>query len=239
MILTILVPVRDEAQNIELFVENIHRHVPCAYSLKLIYDEDTDQTLCKRENIAQINPNAQFQKNKYGCGVVNAIRTGLEDTKSALVLIMMADLSDTPETIPQMLIRESQGFDVVVASRYCRRGKNLGGLGLKLWLSRFANQSLHFLTRLPVHDFTNGFVLYRRSVFREIQIETRGGFEFTTELILKSVSLGYRITEVPTINYPRRAGKSHFRLWAWLPRYAYWYLRILFRFPRSLINDVA
>jgi hypothetical protein len=47
------------------------------------------------------------------------------------------------------------------------------------------------------------------------------------ELIAKAYILGYRITEVPTINRERATGKSNFRLIKWIRNYLYWYFYIL------------
>jgi hypothetical protein len=94
-------------------------------------------------------------------------------------------------------------------------------------LSLVANFTLQKLTGIPTHDMTNAFILYRKEVLDNIYIRSSGGFEVTMELIAKAYILDYKITEVPTINRDRAAGKSNFRLMSWIGNYLYWYFYIL------------
>ena len=92
-----------------------------------------------------------------------------------------------------------------------------------------AGSSLHYLTRIPTHDPTNSCRLYRRSYLSEVKIESRGGFEIGLELTVKAHWRGWKIAEVPTTWRDRTAGKSRFRLCAWLPHYLKWYLKAMRR----------
>jgi dolichol-phosphate mannosyltransferase len=47
------------------------------------------------------------------------------------------------------------------------------------------------------------------------------------ELTLKAYWRGWRVEEVPTIWHDRTAGRSRFRLFAWLPHYLHWYFLAL------------
>jgi hypothetical protein len=136
----------------------------------------------------------------------------------------MADLSDDLAVVPRMvdLIREG-GHDIVCASRYMKGGRQIGGPWLKRTLSRLAGLSLFWLGGLPVHDATNAFRAYRRSVLESIPIESTGGFEYSLEITAKAHAKGARITEVPSTWRDRTAGESRFALRAWLPKYLKWY----------------
>ena len=48
-------------------------------------------------------------------------------SKTRYVVPIMADLSDTPSTIPEMHRKIREGYDLVVGSRYCDGGKKIGG----------------------------------------------------------------------------------------------------------------
>lgn len=172
-------------------------------------------------------------KNKYGRGVLNAIKTGLEDTKEDAVLVTMADGSDEYDRVDEMAELINKGYGIVVGSRYMKGGRQLGGPFLKKLMSRIAGVSLHYLSGIPTHDISNSFRMYSRKVLDKIKIESTGGFELGMEITVKAYVLGFKIMEIPTTWRDRAAGKSNFKLWQWLPKYLHWYFYLLAR-PRSL-----
>ena len=225
--ITLVVPVYEEEENILPFVKEVKATVTLPYQIVIIYDHDDDPTLRQKDAVLAIDPTIAFVKNTGGSGVINAFRTGFNVAKTRYVVPVMADLSDTPATVMDMYRKILDGYDLVVASRYCVGGKKIGGPYIKYLLSIAANISLHKITGIPTHDMTNAFILYRKEVLDNIHIRSNGGFEVTMELIAKAYILGYKITEVPTTNRERVAGKSNFQLFSWLQNYLYWYLYIL------------
>jgi hypothetical protein len=137
----------------------------------------------------------------------------------------MADLSDDFPIIPSMLDAYRAGADVVVASRYMRGGRQLGGPWLKGQLSRWGGRSLAWLARFPVHDATNSFRLYDAELVRALDLESRGGFEVGFEITMKAWMKGHRLVEIPCTWRDRVAGQSRFNLRRWLPLYAKLWVR--------------
>ena len=66
--------------------------------------------------------------------------------------------------------------------------------------------------------------MFRKQILDKINIQSKGGFEFAEELLIKSHFQGAKIIEIPTLWVDRKYGKSKFKLITWLPRYLYWYL---------------
>jgi glycosyltransferase involved in cell wall biosynthesis len=217
-------PVFNEGANIGRALTDLYAKVSLPKRVLIVYDFDEDGTVPVVREIAPHYPGVELVRNTLGRGVENAIRAGIAASAAEVVIITMADLSDDLAVVARMveLIRD-EGFDIVCASRYMRGGRQIGGPWLKRLLSRAAGLSLHWLAGLPTHDATNAFRAYRRSVLAEIPIESHGGFAFSLELTVKAHARGRRITEVPTTWRDRSAGRSRFRLWAWLPEYLRWY----------------
>jgi glycosyltransferase involved in cell wall biosynthesis len=232
---TLIVPVYEEQDNIVPFVREVKKHVHLAHCICIVYDHPEDSTLLKREEVLAIDPTVKFIKNNLGNGIINAFRTGFEVSHTKYIVAIMADLSDTPETIGAMYDKIQEGYDLVVASRYCKGGRKVGGPWLKYWLSKTANMSLHKLTGIPTHDMTNAFIIHKRDILNQINIRSTGGFEVTMEIIAKSFILGASIAEVPTINQDRAAGSSKFRILKWIGKYLYWYSYIV---VFSLVNRI-
>ena len=222
--LSIVLPVYNEADNITPVLRALARAVRTSHEILIVYDFDEDTTVPVVRALAGEIPAARLVRNTRGRGVLAAMRAGIDASRGAFVLISMADGSDEPEVVDAMVALAQDGADVVAASRYMPGGRQLGGSRLKTLLSRAAGFTLHHIARLPIHDATSNFRLYRRSFLDSVSIESRSGFELALELTVKAHRAGRRITEVPTTWRDRTAGASRFRLRKWLPQYLRWYL---------------
>lgn len=222
---TIVVPVYNEGDNIKTTLAELDKKTNVNAETWLVYDSDEDTTLAPaRELEGKTRVPFRLVKNKYGRGALNAIKTGLEDAQGELVVVTMADLCDPPEVINDMVAAaERDKADIVCASRYMKGGRQIGGPRFKCLLSHSAGLLLHWFARVPTHDPTNSFKLYRKSYLNDVKIESTGGFELGIELVVKAYVMGRRIVEVPTTWRDRVAGKSNFKLWKWLPNYMRWF----------------
>lgn len=233
--ITLVVPVFNEEDNIVPFVKEVFECVKIPHHICIIYDHADDTTLRKKAEVLAIEPNISFIQTKGNAGIINALKTGFEISETRYIVVIMADLSDTPETINALYTKIKEGYDLVVASRYCDGGNKVGGPRIKKWLSWFANRSLHYLTKIPTHDMTNAYIIHKKKIIEQLNIRSTGGFEVTMEIIAKTFILGYKISEVPTINRERYTGLSKFRIAKWFMKYIYWYLYIVFY---SIINKI-
>jgi glycosyltransferase involved in cell wall biosynthesis len=227
--LSIIVPVYNEAENIRPFLGDVEAHVREPHEILIVYDFPEDSTI---PAVAAIDPpcsNVRLVHNTLGKGVLNALKAGFQAADGDVLVVMMADRSDEPKDVEPMarLIRE--GADVVAGSRYVKGGRQEGGPLVKRTLSWLAGASLHYLAGLPIRDATNNFRAYSRRVVDEIPIEGAASFALALELTLKAHWRGWRVAEVPTTWHDRTAGRSRFRLFAWMPHYLHWYLLALRR----------
>jgi len=223
--LQIIIPVYNEGENIAKTLSEIESKITAPHNTLIVYDFDGDNTLpVVNQFIRERNAkNVTLVKNSYGKGVLNAIRTGFDSTKDGVVLVVMADSSDDLSIVDSMFAKINQGYDIVCGSRYMKGGKQVGGPIVKGLLSRIAGSSLHLITRIPTHDITNSFKMYRKSVLNDIKIESTGGFEIGMEILVKAFLKGYKIAEIASTWQHRVAGKSRFQLRKWLPAYIRWY----------------
>lgn len=229
--LSLVCPVYNEADNISAQLDELAAKVHVPAELVIVYDSDDDTTLpVVRARMPAFSMPIKLLRNAYGRGALNAVRSGLEaSTHQTAVCVIMADLSDDIRVIDAMYaLIENGTYDVVNGSRYMRGGRQIGGPPLKTFLSRAAGLSLHALCRIPTHDATNNFKMYRGSFLAATPIESAAGFEVGLELVVKAYVAGYRIGEVPSTWRDRVAGESRFDLIRWIPHYFKWY-RYAFR----------
>jgi dolichol-phosphate mannosyltransferase len=223
--LTIIVPVYNEGVNFPSLWAAISSQIRSPFKVFVVYDFDEDDTIpVVQRLIAAGEAKVRLVKNQIRQGVIGAILTGFTHAGKGPVLVVMADLSDDLTQVDQMLALYRQGYDIVVASRYMKGGRIVGGPWFKQSLSRLAGLTLHWLRNIPTHDPTNAFKLYDWEMLQALTIESRGGFELSLEITVKAFLAGYRITEIPVTWRDRAQGQSRFRLWAWMPCYLKWYL---------------
>jgi dolichol-phosphate mannosyltransferase len=220
--LGIIVPVYNEGENISATLTAVEEQVKTAHKIYIVFDFDDDNTLPVAVKLREAGLPIEFVRN-LDAGVANAIKTGLRSVNADFLLVTMADLSDDYSVVDKMCDLVSQGYDIVCGSRYMRGGKQIGGPFFKKLLSRTAGLTLKYLTGMPVHDVTNSFKLYRKTMVDNIEIQSESGFEIGMEIVVKAYFSGYKITELPCTWTDRQAGRSRFRLFKWLPKYLRWY----------------
>lgn len=221
--ISIIVPVYNEGPNIIKSIEGLEASIKIEHEILIIYDFDKDDTLPVVRKLKKRFRKIRLLKNTLGVGLINACKTGLKNAKGSFIVVIPGDLADDPKTINKMYCLAKKGYDIICASRYCKGGKQFGGGLVKSFLSKFAGISTPILLGIPTSDLTNGFKMYNREVFEKIDIESQGGWEFATEIVIKAHFLGFKVTETPSPWYERTSGESKFRLMKWLPKYIYWY----------------
>lgn len=206
---SIIIPARNEQDCIGGTLLAIHQRVSLNYEVIVINDHSTDHTA----QIVQGYMNQTRLIDNLGKpGFAHALRLGYMDAWGKVIVTMMADLCDDPDTIQAMYACIEQGHDVVCGSRYMKGGQKIGiDSPIKDKLSRFVGWTLCRWDGLPTCDAPNAFKMYRRDLLQSIPIESKG-FACSLEIILKAYQRGAKITEVPTTWRKRTTGQSKFRL---------------------------
>jgi len=125
--LTVVVPVFNEAANFPQLWEAMSSLIRSEFVAMVVYDFDEDNTIPVVQQIIDGGEaRLHLLKNKYGDGVVGALRTGFKTVEHGPVLVIMADLSDDLRDVDSMIALYREGYDVVVGSRYMRGGRIVG-----------------------------------------------------------------------------------------------------------------
>lgn len=219
----IILPAYREEGNIEKVLTGIKKYVKTPHLITVVIQDKKDPTIEAVKKVQKTTKNINIAFTTNGRGMLKALKKGFSSTKNPVIVIMMADLSDNPKDIDKMINKINEGYDLVCGSRYIHNGKRVGGPKIKGFLSYFACISLNRVIGLPTYDATNAFKCFRRSVLKQITIESREGFEMPLELTVKAFKKGFKITDVPTIWRDREEGKSKFDFWKNIPLYLRWY----------------
>jgi len=238
IILSILLPVRNEGVNLRIMLKLLKAVVEVRHELLIVYDFREDDSIPLVQQMQENYPNLHLVYNQKGRGVVNAIRSGVEAAVGEYVLIFAADEVGPLLAVEDMLALMREGCDLVSCSRYAHGGRRLGGSVIGGMLSRIANRLFQRLAGCVLSDATTGIKLLRRSMFSTLDLQARPvGWAVTFEIAMKAQLAGWKLGEVPVISIDRLyGGESTFRLGPWTGEYLRWFLwgcKHLRRVPRS------
>lgn len=206
---SIVIPAHNEENSIARTLDSIEQSVSGEYEIIVVDDHSTDNTADIVSKLTAEYKNIRLARNKQAAGFANALRAGFNSANSAIIVPVMADLCDDPGTLNKMYAKIQEGFDIVCGSRYMQGGRKNGGPKLKSFFSRLYGVSLRSLIRIPTHDITNSFKMYKKGIINSITPES-AGFEISVELPLMAFFAGYKISEIPTVWNDRKGGHSKF-----------------------------
>ena len=221
---SVVVPALNERENIGLFLSRIQEAVSLPIEVLVIVDSSSDSTLIGFDEYQKNGLNVQALVSELPKGPSNAIKYGISKALADVVVITMADGSDDPRVIDDLVRLVERGCSIAAASRYMPGGQQIGGPRFKKLLSKNASRILRITLGLGTHDSTNSFKAYSKEFLDEVGIESNKGFEVGIELVAKAHRRGCMIAEVPTIWIDRSIGDSNFQLRRWLPQYMRWFL---------------
>jgi glycosyltransferase involved in cell wall biosynthesis len=221
--LTVVIPALNEEETIAETLKSLEGVLRLRHEVIVVDDSSDDGTAEVVRQMAVRYPHVRLVSSRRPRGITNALKSGFEEVRTPVTVVLMADAADDPHTIEKMYEKVEEGYDVVCASRYMPGGKRLGGPWLQGLFSRFVCASLRRLTGIPTHDVSNAFKMYRTQFLNGTPLE-EAGFASSLEICVKAFLKGYRIAEVPTVWRGRTAGKSSFRIFRVARSYLRWYL---------------
>lgn len=226
VVLSILLPVRNEGVNLRVMLKMLHGMVEVPNEVLVVYDTETDDSISVIDAMASSHPALRGVRNTAGPGVVNAIRTGVRAATGRYVLIFAADEVGPVLAIDDMLALMDGGCDFVSCTRYAHGGRRLGGSVVGGLLSRAANRLFHRLAGSAFSDSTTGIKMFRRDLFERLDIQAGPvGWAVAFEMAIKAEVFGCVLGEVPIVSIDRLyGGKSSFTLGPWLVEYLRWFL---------------
>ena len=118
-LLSILIPVYNEADNLLALHDQIVRQVApvCAFEIIFIDDGSQDETLAKIKALNGGHPNVHYISLSRNFGHQAALKAGLDLCSGGIVVSMDGDLQHPPSLIPDMVEQWRNGYDVVAAVR--------------------------------------------------------------------------------------------------------------------------
>jgi dolichol-phosphate mannosyltransferase len=232
MKLSIVIPARNEAGNIEKTVVLLRDHLDKAgvpdHEILVVDDGSKDQTydLVAHEHAqdARIRIIRNTGRNGYG----RAVAFGLSHFTGDAVIIYMADASDAPEDVVRYYEILRDEADCAFGSRFLRNSHVFNYPAFKLFINRIANFVIRMMFGFRYNDTTNAFKGFRASVIEGCRPFVSPHFNLTIELPLKAIVRGYSYKVIPISWRNREVGVSSLKLKEQGSRYLYTLLTVWF-----------
>jgi dolichol-phosphate mannosyltransferase len=221
---SIIVPVYNEGDLVVPLLERILDRVTMSCEVLAVYDTIEDTTMPHLESLAERDARLLPTLNTHRRGPAFALRSGVAQATAPVVVVTMADGSDDPDQIEDLVHLVERGVVIAAASRYMQGGQQVGGPFLKGRLSKLAGLTLYWFGRVGTHDATNSFKAYQREFVDRVGIESTAGFEVGIEMVAKARRYRMPVAELPTIWLDRGGGQSNFQIRRWLRHYLRWYV---------------
>ncbi|MBI3319258.1 MAG: glycosyltransferase family 2 protein [Candidatus Omnitrophica bacterium] len=224
----IVLPAWNEETSLPSLLSALHETMGEAstpYQVIVVDDGSQDRTAEIVETFDRAVP-VRLIRHGTNQGLGATIRDGLlaaiEHASDRDVIVTMdADDTHTPGLILRMVRMITEGYEVVVASRYHPESRVRGVPLLRRLLSRGASLVMQALFPTPgVRDFTCGYRAYKASVLRRAVARyqetfvNQEGFQCMVDILLKLRSMNVVFGEAPLIlRYDLKAGKSKMDIW--------------------------
>jgi len=205
-----VVPTYREVEALPELIDRIARlRATTQLDLELLIVDDDSRDGSDAVVAARAEPWVQLLVRTTDRGLSQAVLFGLRRARGQVLVVMDADLSHPPETIPVMLAELASGADFVLGSRYVAGGTTADDWGLLRFLnSRVATYLARPLTR--VSDPMSGFFALPRAVFERAQDPSPLGYKIGLELLVRCRC--QHVREVPIHFSNRLRGESKLTL---------------------------
>lgn len=204
---TVVIPTKNEEETLGEIIEGVK---PFCDEVLVVDGFSTDRT----RDIATCK-GARLELDG-GKGKGDGIRTGIEKASGDIVVFIDADGSHDPADIPMLLEPiVNRSMDMIIASRMKGGSDELYGTleeFFRLVGSMIITLSINYRFKVRLTDSQNGFRAIRKQVAESLCL-SENTHAIEGEMVIKCLKKKFRVGEVASHEYRRKAGQSKINLW--------------------------
>ena len=140
------------------------------------------------------------KKRGYGNGMIELIEIATGD----IIIEFMGDGNCKPESIPLLVQKIHEGYDLVIGSRYMPGAKSFDDTPITRLGNWCFTRFINVLFGASYQDAMMGYRAYRKDAFRQLEMDSPG-LCFPTQGAIQFARFGFRVTEIPS-DEPARIG---------------------------------
>lgn len=206
---SVVVPVRNEAENVEPLVAEIAKALSGRWPFEVVYvnDGSTDDTGAVLQRLASEREWLRWVTHRTSCGQSAAVRTGVSLARGQMVATLDGDGQNDPAFLPRLIEALERGGPTIGLVAGQRLGRK--DTGFKRLQSRIANGVRGAILRDGTRDTGCGLKAFRREVFLRLPYFD-GLHRFLPALIRRE---GLEVDYVDVVDRPRLRGISNYGMW--------------------------
>ncbi|HXM37180.1 MAG TPA: glycosyltransferase family 2 protein [Gemmatimonadales bacterium] len=198
---SVLVPAKDEAENLPEFVRLTREALlplPYACEVVIVNDGSHDGTARVLEELAAKHAFVRIVTHRTQRGIADALKSAADAARGRVLVFYPADLQYLPAEIPGLVAPILAGqADIVTGAKQ--------GQYEKRFVSSVYNALCRWLFGVRVTDL-NSVKAYRREVMEALPTRP----DWHRFMVVIAAAQGFRLAERPVPLHPRRAGTSKF-----------------------------
>ncbi len=188
----------------KIFAEELREYT---FELIFIDNASTDKTVAILKNIAANDKRVKIIVNNRNFGQIRSGYHAFFQAKGEAVILLVSDLQDPPEMIPQFVKKWRENYKIVLAQKTNSEESPIFFLARKFYYN-----SINHLSEIELVENATGFGLYDRQVIEDIR-KINDPYPYFRGLIC---DLGYDRALIPFIQPARKRGftkNNFYTLW--------------------------
>ena len=209
-LLSILIPAFNEEENLPLvfprltqILDALPAHID--YEVIILDNASTDRTSAIARELCAQDRRWKLLRYSRNFGFESSLVAGLDHARGDAVVLLVSDLQDPPELIPEFVRQWEEGFEVVVGVLRKRRDYSI----LKTIGAKIAYWLIYTLSDCKIPPNATDFRLLDRKVVHALKL-LREPDRYLRGLVHW---IGFRRSYVPYDRAPRRGGRSTAGIW--------------------------
>jgi dolichol-phosphate mannosyltransferase len=206
--LSVVVPVKDEAENVAPLVREIAAAVADESSVEIVFVDDgsADATVPVLRTLKETVPQLRVLQHGRNMGQSRAVRTGVRAAQGEIVVVLDGDGQNDPADIPKLLaaLRGLDATGLVQGQRVQRRDS-----AKKKLASRLANRIRRWVLDDGANDVGCGLKAFHREAFLALPYFDHM-HRYMVALMMRE---GYEVRFVEVNHRPRLHGASKYGVW--------------------------
>lgn len=205
MLISIIVPIYNEAENINNFYEKLSAVLNTSeFDAEMIFinDGSTDSSDAMLKGISEMDPRIKVIELRRNFGQTAAMMAGFDFASGDIIISMDGDMQNDPQDIPLLVGKIKEGYDVCSGWRKKRRDS----IFTRRIPSIIANKLISWISGVKLNDYGCTLKAYKKEIIKDIRLYG----EMHRFIPIYASWQGARITEISVTHFPRIHGKSKY-----------------------------